>query len=87
MYDTERDYQMMSDPDRWPLRFQLPLKHSTEKIQGWPRMATLVNIGPNHPYMIFFDKTVYDTISLRHPDKTGGSEMLRELIDAGWIVD
>lgn len=84
----DADYKMMTSPNEWPLWPMLPLKNAQLSTTQWPKHGVLMNRSTRDDTDLWFieDKTIYD--------KIGGSDLrkvtpeeLRELINAGWIVD
>jgi hypothetical protein len=80
------DLEMMRRPHLWPHDRLLPLKHRSEKRDGWPREAVL--FAGSKGYILLMDANILalDNVELSQ-GREGGDEMLQELVKDGWIVD
>lgn len=90
MSRTEQDHvDMIEHPERWPVKHNLPVKHSTEKdATGWPKLAVVRKNPATTGFLL-----LYTNLHNITPESQLSACEIEAFVDgdslvkAGWRVD
>lgn len=80
---------IMQDPNEWPQWPYLPMKHSSRRRDVSALPGLLYHSGEDE-FWFYENMNIHDENKwsrINNPDLKGGIEMLRKLVEDGWLVD
>ena len=87
---TEQDHvEMIEHPERWPIKHNLPVKHTTDKdTAGFPRLAIVRRNPATTGFLLLYTNLYSITTDSRLSSCEIEAFTTADcLVKAGWVVD